>query len=248
MARLRSAAATAEPIAFEDIPEFLRKQFTSKSGDLGNFIIIYPSVGLSDGRNSLAFSEDVGSITTADGNVYHAGSTSLVAADMLKLMQREAPLMVLATLLIVCMLMYINFRSLRWMMLALLPLMVGLLWMLLLMELFDLRLNFYNLIVLPAVLGIGNDAGVHLVHRYREEGKGSMRRIVRSTGEHVAMGSLTTMVGFAGLLLSFHPGLNTIGQLAVIGIGATLAAALLFLPALIQWIENRSGAGDLEHL
>ena len=94
--------------------------------------------------------------------------------------------------------------------------------------------------MLPAVLGIGNDAGVHIVHRYQEEGKGSLRRVLRSTGEHVAMGSLTTMVGFAGLLLSFHPGLESIGLLAVFGIGSTLVAALLFLPALLQWLENRA--------
>lgn len=239
MERLRRAANTREPIAFEDIPEFLRKQFTSKTGELGNFVIIYPSVGLSDGRNSIAFSEDVGTIETDDGTIYHAGSSSLVAADMMKLMQREAPWMVLATFIIVCALMYLNFRSVRWTLLAILPLIVGLLWMLLLMEILDLRLNFYNLIVLPAVLGIGNDAGVHLVHRYRELGKGSLRHIVMTTGEHVTMGSLTTMVGFAGLFLSFHPGLNTIGQLAVVGIGSTLVAALFFLPAMIQLLEEK---------
>ena len=60
------------------------------------------------------------------------------------------------------------------------------------------------------------------------------------------MGSLTTMIGFAGLLLSFHPGIFTIGQLAVIGIGATLVAALLFLPALLQWLENRSAKTPTE--
>ena len=107
------------------------------------------------------------------------------------------------------------------------------------MEILGLKLNFYNLIVLPAVLGIGNDAGVHIVHRYREEGPGSIWAVLRSTGEHVTMGSLTTMIGFAGLLLSFHPGLHTIGELAVVGIGATLVSALLFLPALLQWLEKK---------
>lgn len=239
MANLRLAASTDRVLAFEEVPEFLRKQFTSKTGELGNFVIIYPEHGLSDGRQSMAFSDDVGSIETEDGSTYHAGSSALVAADMLKLMQGEAPWMVLATLVIVVLLMFINFGTLRWTMLALLPLMVGLLWMLLLVELFGARLNFYNLIVLPAVLGIGNDAGVHMVHRYMEEGRGSIRSVLRSTGEHVAMGSLTTMIGFAGLLLSFHPGLESIGQLAVMGIGATLAAALFFLPALLQWLEDR---------
>lgn len=237
--RLRRAAQTTAPVAIEQVPDYLKTQFTSKSGVMGNFIIIYPSVGLSDGRKSMAFSDDVGEVTTADGKVYHAGSSSLIAADMLRLMQAEAPWMILATFLIVLVLMWINFGSMRWALLATIPLVVGVLWMLLTMELLGLKLNFYNLIVLPAVLGIGNDAGVHIVHRYREEGPGSLMAVLRSTGEHVTMGSLTTMIGFAGLLLSFHPGLHTIGQLAVVGIGATLISALVFLPALLQWLEDR---------
>lgn len=243
--RLERAAQTTEPIRVDQVPESIRNQFTSKSGELGGFVMIYPSVGLSDGRASIAFSEDVGTIVTDDGRTYHAGSTSLVAADMLRLMLKEAPYMVAITFFIVVLLMWINFGSLRWATLATIPLVVGILWMLLLMELFGLRLNFYNLVVLPAVLGIGNDAGVHLVHRYREEGKGSIRRILRTTGEHITMGSLTTIIGFGGLLLSFHPGLRSIGELAVVGIGMTLVAALLFLPALLQRLEDR-GSSPLE--
>lgn len=237
--QLRTAAQTREPLEIADVPEYLRKQFTSKSGEVGNFVMVYPSVGLSDGRLSMAFAEDVGTVTTEDGSTYRAGSTSLVAADMLRLMLKEAPWMIMAAFVIVALLMYLNFGSVRWAALALLPLVVGILWMIGTMELFGLRLNFYNLVVLPAILGIGNDAGVHLVHRYWHEGRGSMLGVLRSTGEHVFMASLTTGIGFAGLLLSFHPGLHTIGQLAVIGIGATLAAALLFLPALAQWLEDR---------
>jgi hypothetical protein len=206
--------------------------------------MIYPSVGLSDGRNSIAFKEDIGTITTESGKTYHAGSGSLVAADMLLIMRQEAPWMVGATFLIVALLMLVNFRSLRWAGLALVPLVVGILWMLLLMEVFGIMLNFYNMIVLPAVLGIGNDAGVHLVHRYREEGEGTIWPVLRSTGEHVTMGSLTTMIGFGGLLLSFHPGLHSIGVLAVVGIGTTLLSAVFFLPALFQWLEDREATPD----
>ena len=239
IAQIERAAGTTEPILVEQVPESIRNQFTSKTGDVGSFVMIYPAVGLSDGRASIAFAEDVGTIVTEDGTTYHAGSTSLVAADMLRLMLKEAPYMVGITFLIVVLLMWVNFGSLRWAALAIVPLAVGVLWMLLAMELLGLRLNFYNLVVLPAVLGIGNDAGVHLVHRYREEGRGSIRRVLRYTGEHITMGSLTTMIGFGGLLLSFHPGLESIGQIAVVGIGMALLAALFFLPALLQWLEDR---------
>lgn len=239
LARLRQAAQTDAPIALDDVPEHLRERFTAKDGTIGNFVIIYPSVGLSDGRNSIAFAEDIGRVETEDGEVFYAASTSLAAANMLLLIQEEAGWMVMLTLLIVVVVMWFNFRSKRWTLLALIPLLVGILWMVLILELTGLKMNFYNLIVLPAVLGIGNDAGVHIVHRYREEGRGSLMWVLRSTGEHITMGSLTTMIGFAGPLLSFHPGLQSIGLLAVIGIGATLISAIFFLPALLQWLEDR---------
>ena len=238
--RLLRAAQTASPIVIEQVPDFLREKFTTKSGQIGNFVMIYPSRTLADGRNSIAFKNAVGTVTTDAGTTYHAGSTSIVAADMLVIMREEAPWMVAATFVIVALLMLLNFRSVRWAALALVPLVIGVLWMLLAMEVFGLRLNFYNMIVLPAVVGIGNDAGVHLAHRYREEGDGSIWRVLRSTGEHVTMGSLTTMMGFGGLLLSFHPGLRSIGILAVVGIGTTLISAVVFLPALLQWLEDQN--------
>jgi predicted RND superfamily exporter protein len=178
-------------------------------------------------------------VTTDTGETYHAGSTSLVAADMLLIMQREAPWMIAASFIIIAVLMLLNFGSLRWAGLALVPLVVGLLWMLLAMEVFGLMVNFYNMVVFPAILGIGNDAGVHMVHRYREEGPRSLWTVLRSTGEHVTVGVVTTMIGFGGLLLSFHPGLNSMGTLAVLGLGTVLAAAIVFLPALLQWLEDR---------
>jgi hypothetical protein len=106
------------------------------------------------------------------------------------------------------------------------------------MEIFGWHLNFYNLVVLPTVLGIGDDSGIHIVHRYLEEGRGSIRRVLTSTGEHISVSAVTTMVGFGSLLLSTHPGLRTIGELAVLGISMTLLAALVTLPALLYWLER----------
>jgi uncharacterized membrane protein YdfJ with MMPL/SSD domain len=53
------------------------------------------------------------------------------------------------------------------------------------------------------------------------------------------MGAATNLIGFSGLLLSTHPGLRSIGILAVVGISATLAATLVFFPAMLQIVEDR---------
>jgi uncharacterized protein len=248
--RIRLAASPVEPIALEEIPEELVRPFVDRSGQIGRFVVVYPRGELShDARLSMAFAADVGRVELADGTEAFAGSTQIVAAEMLRLMLAESPWMVALTFVLIALIMLLVFRSLLWAGLALLPLVVGVLWMVGGAVPFGLAFTFYNLVVLPAVLGIGNDCGVHLVHRYREEGPGSIMRVIRSTGEHVAVGALTTMIGFSGLLFSFHPGLQSIGQLAVLGIGSTLLAALVFFPALIQWIEDRhqktvSGAGS----
>ena len=211
-------------------------------------MIVFPRGNMADGRRSIRFAELIGQVTTPEGSDFYAASTQLVAADMLRLMQEESPLMVGVTFLLVFVLVFLSFRSMKWTFVAVVPLLVGLVWMLGIMVLFGVQLTFYNLVVLPTVLGIGNDGGVHLTHRYQEEGRGSIRRVLRSTGEHVTMGALTNLIGFGGLLLSSHPGLRSIGVLAVVGIGATLAATLVFFPALLQvlednhWLDRRSPA------
>lgn len=239
VARLRQAASVTEPIALDSVPAFLTRPFMTKKGEVGNFVIVFPQGIMNDGRRSMRFAAIIGQVTTPSGENFYAASTQLVAADMLRLMQEESPPMVELTFGLVIILVFISFRSLLWTMIALAPLTVGLIWMLGLMVIGSVELTFYNLVVLPTVLGIGNDGGVHLTHRYQDEGKGGIRQVLRSTGEHVTMGALTNLIGFGGLLLSTHPGLRSIGVLAVVGIGATLAATLIFFPALIQVLEDR---------
>src|SRR5690606_29529283 len=174
VAALREALSITEPIPLDSVPDFLTRPFTTKEGEVGNFVLVYPSASLSDGRLSMRFADLVGQVEGAEGEIHYAASTSIVAADMLRLMLNEAPRMVGVTTILIVAFLLLSFRSVRWTVLALLPLGVGLMWMLLAMEVANVPFTFYNLVVLPAILGIGNDAGVHLVHRYRHEGVGSM--------------------------------------------------------------------------
>ncbi len=238
--KLRRAAQVTKPLDINDIPEYLTSQFITKDGEIGRFVIIYPEGSLADGRRSMAFKNSIGEITLDNGKTYYAASTSIVAANMLELMQKESPYMVGATFIFIYLLMLFMFRSVRWSAIAMLPLIVGLLWLFGIMIIFGMEFNFYNLVVLPAILGIGEDSGVHLAHRYREEGKNSMWTVLSSTGQHISMASLTTMLGFGGLIFTAHPGLQSLGVIATIGIGMTLLSSLLFLPAFIQFLEDKN--------
>ena len=239
VARLARAASATEAFPLDSVPSFITRPFMTRQGTVGNFVIVFPRGNMADGRRSIRFAELIGQVTTPSGSQFYAASTQLIAADMLGLMQNESWKMIGLTLAFVVVIVAFEFRSLRWTLIALSPLAVGLLWMLGGMVVGGVSLTFYNLVVLPTVLGVGNDGGVHLSHRYLEEGKGSIRKILRSTGEHITMGAMTNMIGFGGLITSNHPGLRSIGVLAVLGIGTTLASTLIFFPALIQVAEDQ---------
>lgn len=246
MERLRRAASTSEPIPIESVPDFILKPFTAKDGSVGNLVIIYPAVSLADGRNSMNFADDLSNIILENGKIYHAGSTSIVASDMLRLMIRETPAMIAYTLTFIILIKLIIFRSIKWMLLALLPLAASFLWLFGLIEISGWKLNFYNIVVLPTILGIGDDSGIHIIHRYLEEGTGSIARVIRSTGEHITASAFTTMLGFTGLLFSAHPGMRSIGELAVTGIGLMLLASLVMLPSLLYLLERSGQAKKLK--
>lgn len=243
---LRRGSATTEALDEDLIPDFLKNRFITQDGEIGRFVIIYPNSGLSDGLRSIAFKEEISNITLSNGRVVHAASTSIVAASMLELMRNESPYMVAATFVVVFLFILFSFGHLRWSLIALIPLIIGLLWLFGILMIFGLKFNFYNLVVLPAVLGIGCDNGIHLAHRFRDEGRKNMWEVLSSTGQHITVGSFTTMLGFAGLLFTSHPGLQSIGIMAVVGIGMTLFTALTFLPSMVQVLEDRKMMHDDE--
>ena len=140
--------------------------------------------------------------------------------------------------LIILIILWWDFRDFKSVVLAVIPVSAGWLWMLGLMGALDISFNAANVVVLPLVLGIGVDAGVHLVHRCRQsaELRGGIARLedlLQGTGSAVIVASITTMVGFAGLMLSDHRAMFSIGLIMVFGILCCLVACLILLPAIL---------------
>lgn len=236
--RLEDFLAVDETFSFLDVPESDRREFTSRAGEPGNFVFIYPDVPLRDGRNAIAFRDDIGTITTDSGEVLHAASSNLIVADLLTIILREGPIAVVLSLVVVFLIVLADFRRVKAAVLVVSPLILGIVLMGGIMRLIGMQLNFFNIVVFPSIVGIGVDNGVHIYHRFQDEGADSLYFVLRRTGVAIAMTTLTTMVGYSGLALAAHPGLESIGQLAIVGLGTTFLAAVVVLPALIEVFES----------
>ena len=83
--------------------------------------------------------------------------------------------------------------------------------------------------------------GETFVRADEEEGRDSIAYVMRTTGAAVLMASVTTMVGFSGMVMARHQGLNSMGDVAIIGMIACLVMSVIFMPALLTWLEKRIG-------
>jgi len=100
--------------------------------------------------------------------------------------------------------------------------------------------NFADVIVLPLLLGIGVDSGIHMVHRARIRSSPEESLLGTSTARAVVFSAMTTIASFGTLALVPHKGMANLGQLLVIGVGWTVIANLILLPALLELQDRRA--------
>lgn len=145
--------------------------------------------------------------------------------------------------IIVALMIWADFRSLRWTLYSLIPLVIGLLWMFGAMVLFGIPMNFINIFVTTMIIGIGVDYGVHVLHRYREAvvlPDAEFETSLMETGKAVVAASLSTIVGFGSLIFSHYPGLQSTGKVAILGALSTCLVSITLLPVALSVMREQS--------
>ena len=168
---------------------------------------------------------------------------NVVSAFLRETVKRDAMLASAVGFVVVALLLWLDFRRPLDTMLCLAPLSIGIVWMLGVMALLGLAMNFFNTFVTTMIIGIGADYGIHMMHRYREcrdDPREELERGLEKTGKAVVLAALSTMVGFGSLSLSSYPGLRSMGIVAILGALSTALVAITLLPAYLSLRMARS--------
>ena len=235
--RLREVARP-EPITLADLPPSLRERYVGRSGKwlLRVFARQPDGVSLWDLEPLEQFAEQVRSVDPeATGKPYSTVEGLKAMKDGLRRAGLYAFGVIVAVLLL-------DFRSLWHLLIAVAPLMLGVLFTLGVMGLAGVPLNPANMIAFPLILGVGVDNGVHVLHDHllrRAEGRPSISHAI---GRGVLVKALTTMIGFGTLMVSTERGLVGLGLILTLGVGCSMLSALVFLPAVLQLLLRRAEA------
>jgi predicted RND superfamily exporter protein len=225
-----------EPPRLTDLPEGLTTRFVGTNNKL--LLKVYSKESIWDMDKLERFVRQVRSVDPA------ATGQPLQTYFASRQMQRSYVAAAGYALLAVTVVLLLDFASIGYALLAIAPVGLGMVQMFGIMGWLDIPLNPANMIVLPLILGIGLDDGVHVVHDLRAQ-RGRYR-LSSSTATAVVITSLTTMVGFGSLMIAEHRGLQSLGRVLTIGVSCCMVSSIVVLPALLTWITRRRDAGRRE--
>jgi hopanoid biosynthesis associated RND transporter like protein HpnN len=230
--RLREAATPA-PVSLEELPRALRERYVGASGAW--LLRVFARDGLWDFGPLEHFTRKVREIDP------EATGKPFGTVEGLRAMKNGLIRAGLYAFAVIVLVLWLDFRGPGRTLLALLPLLLGVLCTLGVLGLFGLPLNPANMIAFPLILGVGVDNGVHVLHDHlirRREGKGGVSRAI---GRGVLVKALTTMIGFAALMVSTERGLVGLGLILTVGVGCSMLCALVLLPAALALLARGEG-------
>jgi hypothetical protein len=222
---------TPRPVSPGEAPLELERRYVGASGRY--LLRIHPAVDIWQRAGAERF---VTELRTVDPDVTGPPVTSYEAIGFIRSGYFHGTLyaLVLVTLVTVAML-----RSATGTLLALTPLGLAALWTVGFMHVFDLEFNLANVWALPLIIGTAAEFGINIFMQYQEGLATGGPTFPRSTVMGVLLNGLTTVAGFASLMVAHHRGIFGLGLLLTIGVAASMVTALIVLPALLQLFYGR---------
>ena len=248
-----------KPWSVADVPGVFRGQFQTVEGDgqlrssrpcgalrdeAAQFVVVWPRYHTNIDHEIVAWG-DV--LTRIQAELRGLGipvkimDENRISARVLAQMRADAPYVLAAAAVAVLVILIIDFRRVRRVLMVAGTLGVGIAWMLGVMHLWGIDVNVFNQAVLATIIGVGIDNVIHIQHRYLEQGPGSVATVVSSTGSAALLASATTAIGFGAAVTAHHLGIRSLGWLAITGLSCTFIASTVFYPAVLRLLD---GPGD----
>ena len=213
-------------VTIKDVPEELRRKFI---GESGRFLIqVHPKVDIWEKAGAAQF---VRELRTVDPDVT---GPPVITYEATVLMERAYLAGSLYAFVLVGGLSILMIRRLRESLLGLVPMVLGVLWTVGLMQAFGIKFNLANIWGLPLIIGTAAEFGLNVILSHLEGRAHGGPLVARSAVLGVALNGITTMVGFGSLMIASHQGIFSLGLLLTLGSACGLVAALIVLPVVLK--------------
>lgn len=218
------------PVRAGEAPPELRARYVGRSGRY--LLRIHPGVDIWTEAGARRFIED---LRTVDPDVTGPTVTNFEATHLIERGYFEGTPYALVLVAVISLAIL---KTVRGTILALVPVVLGVLWTLGAMRLLGLEFNLANVWALPLIIGTAAEFGLNIYVRFLEGIACGGPRFPRSVVSGVVLGWLTTIAGFGSLMVAHHHGIFSLGLLLTIGSTASLMGSVFVLPALLGLVAS----------
>jgi len=217
-----------------DLPPALRRTYLGVESERGYLMYVYNSVSMNNSDTARLFYDDAAEVKV-DGKSYYSASEGFIFVEMIALMKSDAIKAISLVVLTTAFLVFFFVRSIKGTIVILTPPLLGVLLTIAIMGAFGPNLSILNMVILPSLIGIAVDNSIHIFHRFEmEQPDADIPKIMNSTGRAAALTTLTTLIGFGGMITASMGGLRSMGMLAIIGFLSCLLMTWILLPLLLD--------------
>ena len=221
LAQLRNAMQ-AQPISLQTLPPEIVSAWKAKDGLIR--VQALPKGDPNDNDNLRRFAS---AVLAAEPTAVGGPVSILKSGDTVVEAFTHAGIY---ALVVIALLLWITLGRFTDVLMTLVPLLVAGAVTMEICVLIGLPLNFANIVALPLLLGIGVAFKIYYIVAWRS---GRTNLLQSSLTRAIFFSALTTATAFGSLWLSSHPGTSSMGKLLALSLVTTLAAVLLFQPALM---------------
>jgi hopanoid biosynthesis associated RND transporter like protein HpnN len=212
----------AQPVSLKTLPVGLVNSWKTKDG-----LIRVEALPRGDPNDNDTLRTFAGAVLTAEPNAIGGPVSILKSGETIVKAFIHAGLW---ALLVISLLLWLTLRRITDVLLTLVPLLVAGAVTLEICVMIGMPLNFANIVALPLLLGVGVAFKIYYVTAWRT---GRTNLLQSSLTRAIFFSAMTTATAFGSLWLSSHPGTASMGKLLALSLVTTLAAVLLFQPALM---------------
>jgi len=215
-------ALQAKPVSLKTLPADLVRGWKTKDG-----LMRVEAQPRGDPNDNDTLRKFAGAVLQAEPTAIGGPVSILKSGDTVVKAFIHAGLWALA---VISFLLWLTLRRVTDVLLTLVPLLVAGAVTMEICVLIGLPLNFANIVALPLLLGVGVAFKIYYVTAWRA---GKTNLLQSSLTRAIFFSAMTTATAFGSLWLSSHPGTASMGRLLALSLVTTLAAVLLFQPALM---------------
>lgn len=242
-------AKNTRPAALAELPDMITSAYLSKDGSRQYLVSVFPSIDRKSANAAIAFTKEIYDLVPEGqaereklglGGVLGPVGETPIFAELVTIVKSEIWWLVLLTFCGVFILVFFDLHSFRDTCIVMTPLVFGLIITFGVMALVGMHLNLFNVVIIPSLLGLGVDNGIHLFARWKET-RGDVRRTNGELFIPVTLCTFTTLAGYVGMIFVEHPGLRSMGWIAVIGTAVLWVTGALMLPGQLALYGRKLG-------